>query len=568
MSTRTAPGAGSRRPARLQHLPVLLALGLPVSGLVQAGCARPGDPVSGVPPVPGAPAVSAAFRFDDVQPASGLDFPIHYAAGTEPGIRETIGHPAALLDADGDGLLDVLLGKRDRVTLFRNRGGWKFTPVENAGFRQAGWWQGAAIGDFNNDGRPDVFLSGYGCAALYENLGGGRFRDITTRSGLENRDPNSWQTGAACADVDGDGALDLYVTRYVSLGDHLGLCAYPSGVTTACSPLEFPPQRGELFRNLGGGRFQEVTAAFGLGQAHGNGLGVLLADLTGDRRPELYLANDQLPCDLYVNRDGRRFEERGLASGAAFGADGAPQAGMGVDLGDYDGDGREDLVVTNYQREPTSVYRCEAPALFTNTAFATHIGGATTDGVGWGAKWADLDNDGDLDLALANGHPLHRIRNMDPASQPAQRFQLFANRGDGTFAEERRVGPNLPRALCGRALCLGDLDNDGRLDLVLPDLDGSPLLLRNASGAGRHWLRVRLHSRRSAEGARVTVRVGRRRQVRRCTTGGSFLSAHDPRVHFGLDAAVRVDELRVEWPGGSTSVLSNLGTDREWTVRE
>jgi hypothetical protein len=529
---------------------------------------------------------SGPIVFEDVQPTSSVDFRLSYAAGQEPGIKETIGHPAALIDADGDGLLDILLAGPDRVALFRNMGGWRFQEMAGSGFRQKGYWQGVAVGDVDNDGRPDVYLSGYGCAGLYLNQGGGRFRDVTAASGLatppgppwEEGRADRWQTSAAFADVDRDGRLDLYVTCYVELGNKTGLCVYPHGITTACSPTQFSPQRGTLYRNQGGARFVDVTRAYGLSGAHGNGLGVAFGDVNGDGYPDLYLANDQLPGDLYLNQAGRRFVNIGTPSGTAFGPDGSPQAGMGVDFGDYDNDGREDLVVTTYQREPTSLYHNDGGAVtgstsddtssFTNVAYPSHLGAATTNSVGWGVKWADFDNDGLLDLAIANGHPLFRIRQIEPSFDTRQRFQLFRNQGSGLFAEMTAVGNGLPRAIAGRALCAGDLDNDGKVDLLISDIDGQPLLLRNLSPARNHWLTVRLEGRPEIEGAVVTVRSGTRRWTRRSTTGGSYLAASDPRVHFGLGESGAVEEVRVRWPSGRTTVRRNVPADREVTIQE
>jgi hypothetical protein len=508
------------------------------------------------------------FVFQDMQPGSGVDFRLNDAANGEPGIKETIGRPAALLDTDGDGWLDVLLAGPDRVTLFRNRGGWKFEPVADAGFHQKGDWQGVAVGDVDNDGRPDVYLCGYGCAALYHNEGGGRFREITAASGLAPPRPEEWQTSAAFADVDRDGGLDLYVTRYVELGNKTGLCTYPGGVTTACSPTEFAPQRGVLYRNRGLGRFVDVTQAFGLADAHGNGLGVAFGDANDDGYPDLYLANDQRPGDLYLNQHGRRFVNAGTRAGTAFGPDGSPQAGMGVDFGDYDEDGRADLIVTTYQREPDSLYHNEGGGLFTNVAYPSHLGAATTGAVGWGVKWADLDNDGRLDLAIANGHPLHRVREIEPGVECRQRFQFFRNQGGGLFEEVASVGNGLPRAIAGRALCAGDLDNDGRLDLLISDIEGQPLLLRNLSQPRPHWLTVRLEGRPVTEGAAVTARAGARRWVRQSTTGGSYLSAGDPRVHFGLGEILTVDSVEVRWPSGGTTVRQNVPVDQEIAISE
>jgi hypothetical protein len=534
------------------------------------GCGRSsGDqaPPASAPP-------GGVIRFEQRQPGSGLDFRLSYSAGQEPGIKQTIGHPAALLDADGDGLLDVLLAGPDRVALFRNQGGWRFQRVPETGFRQKGYWQGVAVGDVNHDGRPDVYLSGYGCAALYLNQAGGRtwFRDATTASGLANPSAHRWQTSAAFADVDRDGWLDLYVTCYVELGNKTGVCVYPGGIDTACAPTEFTPQRGTLYRNLGERagdvpRFADVTAAYGLGGAHGDGLGVAFGDPNGDGYPDLYLANDQRPCDLYLNQQGRRFVNAGTRSGTAFGPDGSPQAGMGVDFGDYDNDGREDLVVTTYLREPTSLYHNDGGGLFTNAAFSSYLGAATTSTVGWGVKWADFDNDGLLDLAIANGHPLHRIREIDPSTDSPQRMQLFRNQGNGTFAELPSPGIGLGKAIAGRALCAGDLDNDGKIDLLVSDIEGQPLLLRNVSPERHHWVTLRLDGGRVIEGASITLRAGAQRWVRRSTTGGSYLSASDPRVHVGLGEIRALDSLEVRWPAGGTTALRNVPVDREVAVK-
>jgi hypothetical protein len=509
-----------------------------------------------------------AIRLEDRQAASGLDFRLDYTAGGEPGIKETIGHPAALLDADGDGRLEILLAGPNRVTLFRSAGSRRYESVPRAGFRQKGYWQGVAVGDVNRDGRPDVFLSGYGCAAFYLNQGGGQFRDLTTAYDLGNPSPDRWQTSAAFADVDRDGWLDLYVTCYVALGEKTGVCVYPGGIQTACAPTEFPPQRGTLYRSLGGRRFVDATAAFGLSGAHGNGLGVAFGDPNGDGYPDLYLANDQRPCDLYLNRGGRRFQNVGTRSGTAFGADGSPQAGMGVDFGDYDNDGREDLVVTTYQREPTSLYHNDGDDLFTNATFASHLGAPTSLAVGWGVKWVDLDNDGRLDLVIANGHPLHRIREIDPSVDSPQKLQVFRNEGGGRFREVTALGRGLPRAVSGRALCAGDLDNDGRVDLLISDIRGQPLLLRNTSPTLHHSLIVRLTAREVSEGAVVMLRAGDRKWMRRSSTGGSYLSASDGRVHFGLGSVERVDLLEVRWPSGRMSRRTALGVDREVFIEE
>jgi hypothetical protein len=557
------------------------------SGLLAffCGCAHQSPPhSSSLHPPHGAP-----IAFQNVQPQSGIDFKLGHDLRQPLGIRATNGHPVALLDADGDGLLDVLLAGPDRVELFRNMRGWRFEPVPEAGFRQNGYWQGVAVGDVDNDGRPDLYLSGFGCAARYLNQGGGRFRDAGraseeraehrrkalvdggpgrgANSGLVDHLSGQWLTSAAFSDWDRDGRLDLYVGAYVALGDQRGVCEPAPGVKTACGPLSFPAQRGHLYRNMGGGRFQDVTLARGLAGAHGRTLGVAFADVNDDGWPDLYLANDKMAGDLFLNESGRRFVSRGTEAGVAYGPDGYAQGGMGVDFGDYDGDGRPDLVVTTFQREPTSLYHDDGNARFTNVAYRSGIGPPTMNQVGYGVKWVDLDNDGRLDLAMANGHPLHRIHEIDPSTAYRQPFQLFHNEGGGIFTELTSLGDGLPSPIVGRALCAGDLDNDGKIDLLISDIEGQPLLLRNVSPTHHHWLSVDLKSRKPFEGTRITARKGSRQWVRWCSRGGSYLSASDARVHFGLGDVDALDELEVRWPWGQTTRVKGVRADQQIEVR-
>lgn len=516
----------------------------------------------------GAMDAAAEIRFEDMRPDSGIHFPLAYDLSRDVGIRETLGHPAALLDADGDGRLDVLLAGPDQVALFRNLGDWQFLRVPEAetGLRQAGYWQGVAVGDVDGDGLADVFLSGFGCAAFYRNRGGGRFEEVTREAAWADVPAGAWLTSAAFADVDLDGRLDLYVGGYVELGGRVGACTYPGGIVTGCSPKEFPAQRGSFHRNVGGWRFVDATAAYGLETAEGKTLGVAFGDSNRDGYPDLYLANDQVPCDLYLNQGGQSFAKAGVRSGTAYGIHGGVQAGMGVAFGDYDGDGLEDLVVSNYEGEPTSLYRNQGADLFANDAYNAGTGTATTPYVGWGVQWADLDNDGRLDFAMANGHPLHRIHELDPSTDSRQPFQIFWNLGQGRFREVSHVGTGLPRAISGRALCTGDLDNDGRIDLLISDIEGEPLLLRNTTASEHRWLRVRLAGAGVLEGAFVSLTVGTNRWTRRCLSSGSFLSAQDPRVHFGCGRVEGRAVLEVRWPGGLRTVVQDPAFNTELVV--
>lgn len=510
-----------------------------------------------------APQRTAEIVLTDMRENSGISFSLKFPASGPIGIKETTGHGAAFLDGDGDGWLDVLLTGPNRVALFRNLGGWKFKLVENAGFRQEGYWQGIAVGDVNGDDRPDVFLSGLGCCGLFINRGENGFEDVTAAAGIDQVAQNLWQTSAAFADIDRDEDLDLYVTCYVDLAGKSGCCTYPGGVVTACNPLRFSPQRGILYRNLGDGRFQVATAELQFDAAHGNGLGVVAWDPNNDGYPDIYLANDQLPCDLFVNDQGQSFRERGAVSGTAFQLNGATQSGMGVDAGDYDNDGREDLVVSNYLHEPTSLYHNDGNLIFSNATQTSRLGPATTSTVGWGIKWVDLDNDGWLDLVIANGHPLHRIKDLDGSTESQQKFLVFRNRDGRSFVEITALGDGLPATIAGRALCVGDLNNDGKVDLLISNIEGEPLLLQNDTPEQNHWLSVRLADGPTIESTLVIARAGSREWIRRCSTGGSYLSASDSRVYFGLGEISALDELEVRWPSGRVTVLKDIKADQQ-----
>lgn len=531
---------------------------------ITAGCGtaptRTRQPASGTPEGP--------IRFTDAYAASGIQFRLGHGGRSPLNILDTIGHGMALLDADGDGLLDLVCTGPDQVRLYRNLGGWKFSDITaQSGLRQKGYWQGCAVGDIDNDGRPDLYIAAKGTAALYRNLGDGKFREITAESGLAVGDANRWNSAAEFLDYDGDGRLDLYVGAYVDLGKHSGLCL-TEGLNTGCGPLHYRPQKGILYHNAGGGRFT-ATAIGALG--HGKTLGAIAADFAGTGRPQLYMANDQMEADLLTPTAGG-WRELGAASNTSLGPDGQVQGGMGVAVADYDGDGKLDLFVTTFHQEADSLYHNDGDGLFTNAAIPSGLAAVTTRRVGFGTQFADLDNDGWPDLAVVNGHPQELIGRSDPTTSYAQPSQILRNEGTGTFTDvSTGAGPDVLRAIVGRALCRGDLDNDGKVDLVLGDLEGAPMLLRNVSPGGGHWLNVRLEGVRAARdghGAVVTCTAGGRRQTALATTGGSYYSAGDPRVHFGLGAAARIDSLTVKWPGGKVQQVPVPALDSEVRVRQ
>lgn len=529
----------------------------------------------------------ASPLFRDLAASAGVRFALGHGGRSPLDILETLGHGAALLDVNADGWLDILLVGPNRLALYRNEspppgnaGGvpLRFRDITAAsGLRQNGYWMGVAAADFDGDGQVDLFITGYRTCALYRNEGGGRFREVTEAAGVRDA---GWSTSAGFADVDGDGWLDLYVARYVHF-DPKGVrfCDH-AGVQTACGPTTYDPQRGRLFRNLGPGadgicRFRDETIAAGLAVARGNALGVAFGDFDGDGRIDLAVANDQLPGDLFRNLGGGRFASVGVTSGVAYNAAGQAYAGMGIDWGDVDADGRPDLVVTTYQHQPRCLYRQDRPGLFTDVAAAAGIAHTTVNFLGFGARFFDVDNDGWLDLALANGHVVDNIQQVEANVTYRQPAQLFRNVGParpGVFEEvSHRAGPDFTRPIVGRGLCVGDLDNDGRLDLLIVDAEGEPLLLRNEERSGHHWLSLRLIGagpNRDAIGARVTVTAGGHTQSRDCFTDGSYMSAGAPRLHFGLGSATRAETITIRWPGGCLETLRDVPADRLLTIRE
>jgi hypothetical protein len=485
---------------------------------------------------------------------------------------EVTGGGAGFLDVDGDGWLDILLVGQRRLALYRNNANGAFTDItQQSGLTATGQWMGCAAGDWDNDGRVDLFVAGYRSSRLYHNLGASRFEDVTATAGVS---PAGWASGAAFADVDRDGWLDLYVGRYARFDEHtIRFCAV-QGVKTACGPEMYDPERGFFYRNEGG-RFREATARFGLAGAHGKTWGVAFGDMDGDGWPDLYLANDEAPCDLYRNHRGR-FVEIGMESGTAYSRDGVRQGGMGADWGDYDNDGRLDLFVTTFFEQPKSLYHNEGNGKFAEVGDVAGLATPTTPYVAFGTRFIDIDNDGWPDLFIANGHVRDNPERIDPAVHFAQPMQLFRNQPgpDGrsrVFQEvSATAGPALQRPIVGRAVASGDFDNDGTVDLLVVDAAGAPLLLHNEAGRRQHWLTARVLNTHGADaiGARVAITAGGRRQIAEVSTGGSYFALNDPRVHFGLGAATTVDRMEVHWPSGRVERRANVAVDQVVTVRE
>ena len=519
------------------------------------------------------------LQFVDDAEAAGLRF-VHDNGQTPKKFPpETMSGGVGLLDYDGDGRLDVYLvqggpfpppaGPAEGDRLYRNRGDGTFEDVtDRAGLGRAGrgYGHGVAVGDYDNDGRPDLFLTRWRAYALLHNRGDGTFEDATDRAGLDG--DRDWPTSAAFADLDGDGDLDLYVCHYLAFDIQNPRVCPDAGsrVNHYCNPKEFPALPDHAFRN-DRGRFVDVTSRAGFVDPEGRGLGVVAADLDDDNRVDLYVANDMSANYLFRNKGDFRFEEVAFEVGAAANGSGGFQSGMGIACGDLDGDGRPDLAVTNYYGESTTLFRNLGRCLFGDNTVATGLAAPSRNLLGFGIAFLDADNDGRLDLISANGH----VSDYRPAFPWTMPIQLLVGAAGGRLTDvSAGAGPPFQPLHLGRGLAAGDLDNDGRIDAVVVCQNEPPVLLHNRT-AGGHRVTIQLEgtrSNRDGVGARVMIEAGGSRQVAQRFGGGSYQSAGDPRLHFGLGAATRVDRLEVRWPSGQTDRFLGLDVDRCYRLRE
>ena len=526
--------------------------------------------------------------FTDATAAAGIGF-VNASSAEKRYIVESMGGGAAMFDFDGDGRLDLYLvnsysveaalAKKPRpaAALYRNLGGGKFEEVAaKAGVADPGWAMGVSVADYDNDGRDDLYVTCFGPNRLYRNRGDGTFEDVTARAGVG--DPR-FSTGAAWADYDRDGDLDLFVANYVDFRlDDLPQfgkgerCQY-RGLAVQCGPRGLPGAGDALYRNNGDGTFSDVTRQAKVEDPNGYyGLGAVWTDLDDDGWPDLFVANDTTPNLVYRNNRDGTFTENGFAMGLAVDENGNEQACMGVAVGDYDRDGRLDLVVTNFADDYNTIYRRNADGTFSDVTRATRTAEASLPYLGWGVKLFDADNDGWLDLFVVNGHVYPQVEGAFPGGMYGQRKLFYRNLGNGALAEEGAGMPALMSRRVSRGAAFGDYDEDGDVDVLVNELDGAPMLLRNDGGSGAgNWLRLRLvgtRSNRNAIGARVTVRLGAASLVDEVRAGDSYLSHSDRRLHFGLGAASGVSDVQVRWPGGAIERWRNLPAGREHTLTE
>lgn len=528
--------------------------------------------------------------FTDVTASSGINF-INASSAEKRYIVESMGGGVAMFDFDNDGRLDIYLvnsytveaalAKRPRppAALYRNLGNGKFEDVAaKAGVADPGWAMGVSVADYDNDGDDDLYVTCFGPNRLYRNLGNGKFEEVTQKAGVG--DPR-FSTGAAWADYDRDGDLDLFVSNYVDFklddlpqfgkGD---LCKYRN-IPVQCGPRGLPGAGDMLYRNNGDGTFTDVAKAAKVDDPNGYyGLGAMWTDFDDDGWLDLLVANDATPNFAYRNNHDGTFTEMGLVNGWAVDENGAEQGSMGVSVGDYDRDGRLDLVVTNFAEQYNTLYRKTPEGVFIDVSRATKTAAASIPYVGWGVKFFDPDNDGWLDLLVVNGHVYPQIEGAFPGGEYRQRKLFYRNQRDGSFADQsNEAGPAIRERRASRGAAFGDYDEDGDVDVVVNDLDGPPMLLRNDSekAAAGNWIRLKLigaKSNRNAVGARVEVKTGKLVQVDEVHAGDSYLSHSDWRLHFGLGTATRVEEIKVRWPNGVVERVSGADAGQTLTIRE
>ena len=530
---------------------------------------------------------ATAIQFVDVTEEAGIDF--HHVNGAEGAFHlpETLGAGGAFFDADNDGFLDIYLvnsgywdkppSARQAVsTLYRNNRDGTFTDitttarVENSG----NYGQGAACADYNNDGNVDLYVTNFGANVLYRNNGDGTFTDVTMSAGVG--DPG-WSSSACFLDYNTDGHLDLFVVNYLVYSlDVPYLPCGEDGTQTYCHPSLFEGAPDTLYRNNGDGTFTDVSQATGVGgiggMFHGKGLGVVSADFNNDGAPDLYVANDDTRNDFFYNNGDGTFSEISLLAGCAYSFNGIAQAGMGVTVADYNADSWLDIFVTNLSYETNALYRNNGDGTFTDVIYEAHLGKESFLFVGFGTRFFDADNDRWQDIFIVNGHILDNIEDTHDVLTYRQPDQLFRNKGDGTFQEvSESTGAYFQRATVSRGALFGDYDNDGDVDTLVTQSNGPATLLENKTETQNNWVSIKtvgVISNRDGIGTRITITAGEHTQIQEVNPGASYLSSHDPRCHFGLGTNTAIDKLEVRWQSGVAQIFENLPANQVHTISE
>jgi hypothetical protein len=544
---------------------------------------------------------NAPVVFEDVTAKTPLaNFQHRAGEAAKDYIFDTPSGGAAIFDYDADGRPDVFLingstraalngkEKAPRAALYRNLGNWKFEDVtEKAGVANERWGFSVAVGDYNNDGRPDMFVGNFGVSRLYRNNGDGTFTDVAEKLNVAR---NGWSTGASWGDYDGDGRLDLFVPGYVQI-DFGNLPPIPAdatkpgnvgknfcqfrGVPVMCGPRGLPGEGDTLYHQKADGTFEDVSVKSGVNDPEKYyGFSSAFVHVDDDKLLDLIVINDSTPNQLYINKGDGTFEEIGYPSGLALNENGREQAGMGLAVGDYDNDGRVDFHVTNFSDDSNTLYHNDGDNNFTDVTFQAGLGEISIPFLGWATSFLDFDNDGWLDLFVVNGHVYPTVDMHQWGTSYAQQALLFRNAKAKFERVSAPPGNALANAWAGRGLAVGDLDADGRVDLVINNLDSKPVLLRNVAAATGHWLGLRLtgdaakKTPRDAIGSVVYLTTGNTRQRREVISGAVYCSQNDLTLHFGLGAATKVDKLEVKWSDGSTENFDVPGIDRIVTLTQ
>jgi hypothetical protein len=534
------------------------------------------------------PAENKPAKFVDITAQSGVQF--HYMAsrGTRKYLLETMGPGVALFDYDNDGRLDLFVvngapladptpkgtipqkaGPKYWNRLFHQKSDGTFEDVtEKAGLQGAGYGMGVAVSDYDNDGYEDLYVTAYGGNKLYHNNGDGTFTDVTDKAGVAG---GGWSSSAAWVDLDGDGLLDLVVIRYLDWDFKDIWCGeHREGYRSYCHPDIFQPLAPLVFHNDGNGHFTEISERIGLSKP-GKGLGVASADYDLDGHIDLFVANDSMVEFLYHNKGNGTFEEVGLPAGVAVDGDGRTYAGMGVDFADYNNDGFPDIVVTDLANQNYALYDNNGDGTFSYASLSTGVSRMTLTHSGWGVRFFDFDNDGWKDLVFAQGHDLDTIELNFPTLRYREPLLLARNTGHGFVDVSAQSGTVFEQRWVARGLAVGDIDNDGRLDVVVTNNEGPVYMLHNETEPRQHWLSVELvghKSNRDGIGACIKITTASGSQWATVTTTGSYLSASDKRAHFGLGANEKALSVEIRWPSGIVQTLRNVGADQFLKVDE
>jgi hypothetical protein len=533
-------------------------------------------------------AVSAPGSFVDITSSLGVHFQYLASHTSRKYLPETMGAGVALFDYDNDGRLDLFLingapladptakgtvpektGPKYWNRLFHQKADGTFEDVtEKAGLQGAGYGMGAAVGDYDNDGFEDLYVTALGGNKLYHNNGNGTFTDVTEKAGVAG---SGWSTSAAWVDLDNDGLLDLVVLRYVQWDfDDIWCGEHKEGLRSYCHPDIFQPVSPLVFHNDGNGHFTEVSQKIGLSKP-GKGLGIALGDYDHDGKIDIFVANDSMVEFLYHNKGDGTFEEAGLLSQVAVDGDGRTYAGMGVDFADYNNDGWPDLLVTDLANQRYALYKNNGDASFSYSTFSTGLGRITMLHSGWGTRFFDYDNDGWKDLIVAQGHDLDTVEINYPNLRYKEPMLLLRNTGTGFVDVSAQSGAVFQQRWLGRGLAVGDIDNDGRIDVVVSTNDGPAHILHNETPTQNHWLTLNLvghKSNRDAIGAEVKLTTTKGSQFATVTTTGSYLSSSDKRVHFGLGPETTAQSIEIRWPSGLQQKLTNIRADQILQIDE